>query len=169
MMSSGGLYPPTEPASWTATRRVVISGSMTFYGEMVKVARCLDSSAVKVITPDAEDHLPSQITLEQFEEFKREAAFAHLRRIRDPRTFGVLALNFDKYDIPDYIGPSTFAEIAVAAASGKRIYLIGDYPSVYAEELAYWGAVRLYGHFDELLRDYGRECLRPSPQLRLFG
>lgn len=169
MMGSATWHPPgAEPASWVATRRVVISGSMTFYGEMRRTAERLLNESIKLVLPDSEEALPDSISLEQYEAFKRETSFGHIRRIRDPRTFALLALNFDKHGIRDYIGPSTFAEIAVAAVSGKRVYLIGDFPDVYAEELASWGVVRLHGRLAPLIRDYSRECMKPSPQLRLF-
>jgi hypothetical protein len=171
MTVSANLHAPLgpEPGSWIATRRVVISGSMTFFGEMRRTAERLASDFVKSTVPVSEELLPATMSAEQYDAFKRDASFRHIRRIRDPRTFALLALNFDKHDIRDYIGPSTFAEIAVAAVSGKRIYLIGDYPEVYAEELATWGVIRLYGRLAPLIRDYSQECMKPSPQLRLFA
>jgi hypothetical protein len=156
-------------ASWVAKRRLVICGSITFYGQMQRAAETLRASAVKSVLPDPDDSLPASATQEQADIFKRELSFAHLRRIRNPVTFAILVLNFDKFAIPDYIGPSTFAEIAVAAVSGKRIYLIGDYPEVYSDELSAWQAVRLGGRLDALIGDYWRECVRPSPQMNLFA
>ena len=58
----------------------------------------------------------------------------------------ILALNIDKNNIPNYIGPSVFAEIAyaiglnIALEKNIQIYLINDLPdkSPYLEELKLW-------------------------------
>src|SRR5262245_28418343 len=102
-------------------RRIVLCGSMSAYDAMLRLVRALRDEGVRIVVPVAEDHIKPQLNPEAFERFKRDVSFAHLRRIRDPRTFAVLAVNVDKHGIRDYIGPNTFAEIAVAFAQRKRI------------------------------------------------
>src|SRR4028118_553833 len=111
------------PIQLGANRRIVICGSMTFFGYMSRIREQLLRNGVEAIIPDAEDHLTGALPPNELEEFRRSMALAHIRRVRNPRTFGVLAVNFDKYGLEDYIGPSTFAEIAIAAAHGKRIFI----------------------------------------------
>jgi hypothetical protein len=65
---------------------------------------------------------------DEVERFKRRVSLAHMRRVRHRSTFGILAVNLDKRGVTDYIDPSTFAEIAMAAAFNKRVYLLGGYP-----------------------------------------
>lgn len=151
-------------------RRVVICGSMTFYGEMLRMQDCLVQNDVPVELPDAEDDIVAALEQSEYERFKRRVTLAHLRRVRHRTTFAVLVLNLDKHDRPDYIGPSTYAEIAMASAFNKPVYLIGNVPSAYAEELAAWKAVPLNGRMDRLVEDYWASCVpRPQPQMKLFN
>jgi hypothetical protein len=76
----------------------------------------------------------------------------------DPRTFAVLAINADKHGIRDYIGPNTFAEVAVAFSQGKRIYLLQDVPQNLEDELRAWGVVPLRGDLGRLVGDFFACC-----------
>ena len=153
--------------AWNS-RRVVLCGSMTFYGEMIRVQHRLDKLSVPVSLPDAEDERIMALGIDQYERFKRRVSLAHMRRVRHRSTFGILVLNLDKRGVADYIGPSTFAEIAMATAFSKRVYLLGSCPESYADELAAWGAVALDGRLDRLIEDYWMTCL-PGAQLTMFG
>jgi hypothetical protein len=150
------------------TRRVVVCGSMTFYGQMCRVQEMLSEQSVRAVLPGAEDHLLGTMTPKEQDAFKRQVSLAHIRRIRSPQTFGILVLNLDKHGISGYIGPSTFAEIAIATVHGKRVFLIGPFPEIYAEELAAWGAVTLDGCLEPLIARYREACARPSRQLSMF-
>lgn len=158
-----------ENDEWTSNgRRVVVCGSMTFFGEMCRVKHTLATHSVGCVLPDAEDHVVHSMTSVQFEAFRREASFAHLRRVRHPATFAILAINFDKHGIRDYIGPSTFAEIAVATASHKKVFVLNDFPAAYAQELTTWQAIRLNGRLEPLVREYITQCAKPTRQLTMF-
>lgn len=87
---------------------------------MVDIAKMLSEHGVNVIIPEAESSLIHQLSLFDFEEFKRNVSFAYLRKIRDPKTYAVLAINLDQHKILNYIGPNTFAELAVAFAQSKK-------------------------------------------------
>jgi hypothetical protein len=151
-----------------SARRVVLCGSMTFYGEMIRVRDRLDKCSVPALLPDAEDERITSLGVDEYERFKRRVSLMHLRRVRHRSTFGILVLNLDKRGLADYIGPSTFAEIAMATAFNKRVYLIGVCPEFYADELAAWGAIALDGRLDRLIEDYRTACL-PGPQLTMFA
>jgi hypothetical protein len=156
-------------SSYRYTRRIVVCGSMAFYGQMCRVHEILSEQSVRAVLPGADDHLLAALTPREQDAFKREVSLAHIRRIRNPQTFGILVLNFDKHGISGYIGPSTFAEIAIATVHGKEVFLLGPYPETYAEELAAWGAVTLDGHLDQLITRYREACARESRQLSMFA
>ncbi len=149
-------------------KKVVLCGSMTFYGDMLRVRDRLSEARIASWLPDAEDERMMALRQDEYERFKRRVSLAHLRRVRHRSAFAVVVLNLDKQGVQDYIGPSTFAEIAMATAFGKRVYLLGDYPRVYADELIAWGSTALNGQLDKLIEDYWATCV-PEPQMRLFG
>lgn len=158
-------HPRTE---YEYSRRLVVCGSMAFYGQMCRLQAMLSQQSLRVVVPDADDYSTATMSPEQYEAFKREISFAHIRRIRNPQTFGILVVNLDKHTIHDYIGPSTFAEIAIAAVHGKHVFLLGDLPDAYAEELAAWGAVALRGRLAPLIALYRELCARETRQLSMF-
>jgi len=102
------------------------------------------------------------------EEFKRRVSFAYLKKIRHPSTFAVLAVNLDRHGIPNYIGPNTFAEITVAFAQSKRIYLYQGMPEAYVDELSAWRAVLLNGSLQQLATDFWQSCMQEDKQLKLL-
>jgi hypothetical protein len=152
-----------------ASQRLVICGSMTFYGYMIRTRDELTAYGVQTVLPEPENHLAESLSDHHFEDVRRDLAFAHVRKIRNPRTFGILVSNFEKHGLSNYIGPSTFAEIAIAAAHGKRIFLLNEFPPVYAEELEMWRAVPLRGRLNVLVTLYRDACLRPVRQLSMFA
>ena len=105
-------------------RRIVIIGSMSVYPSMIKVAKQLNSFGIKTVIPEEEGDIVKQVSLFDFDQFKRRASLSYLRKIRDPRTYCVLAMNLDKYGILNYVGPNTFAEIAVAFAQSNALWPI---------------------------------------------
>jgi predicted RNA-binding protein with PUA domain len=46
----------------------------------------------------------------------------------------VLILNYDKNNIPNYIGANTFLEMGVALYLGKKIFLLNEIPEVENKE-----------------------------------
>jgi hypothetical protein len=155
-------------ASMRTTRHVVLCGSMGVYPAIVETSYTLNALAVPTLVPDRDDERVARMTIEQFENFKRSVSFLHLRRVRDPRTFGVLAVNIDRHGIKDYIGPNTFAEIAVAFAQSKRIYLLQGIPEIYTDELQAWRAIPLFGDIERLGDDFRQFCAMADSQLSLF-
>lgn len=138
--------------------RLVLCGSMSVYPRLREEQRCLEGLGIPAVAPAPEDNLPKDWTVDDFRAFKRNVSLHHFRDISHPLTFGILVVNTDKHGIPNYIGPNTFAEIAVAFFQGKRIYLFHDAPSNLAEELEAWGVVVLNGSIEKLLDDYHASC-----------
>lgn len=113
--------------------------------EVMSVVRdALREANVPALVPPA-DIEPPELSFDEVVARKREASLAHIRRILDRATIGILVVNIDKYGQRDYIGPNAFAEIAVAFAHARRIFLYQGMPEQYAEELTAWGATCLYG------------------------
>ncbi len=150
------------------SRRIVLIGSMGAYYHILEVAHQLNSAGIPAVVPDAEDEAVRQMSLSAFEDFKRRVSFAHLRRIRDPRTYCVLAVNPDRHGILNYLGPNTFAEIAVAFAQSKKIYLLQGQPEAYIDELSAWRSISLQGNLKQLIADFQKDCMSEHPQMSLF-
>jgi hypothetical protein len=148
--------------------RVVLCGSMSAYAEMLKIAGDLEGRGISTIVPVPEDHIKHQLSYDEFQAFKREVSFRHLKHIRNPATYAVLAVNVDKHGIRSYVGPNTFAEIAVAFAQRKAIYLYQGIPATYEDELMAWGAVPVNGDFDRLVFAFERYRIGATAQLPLF-
>lgn len=149
-------------------KRIVICGSISFYSECIRIQRILRESDILSLIPTDDDEIKNRISEEMFQDYKRKASFDHIKKIRDPRTFGILAVNFNKYDILHYIGPNTFAEVAVAFAQSKRIYLLNGIPNVYEDELLAWRVIPLFGDLQQLIDDFRQNYLRETSQLQLF-
>ena len=80
-------------------------------------------------------------------------------------------MNCDKYGVSDYIGPNTFAEVAVALTHYKRIYLYQGIPDFYRDELVAWRAICLNGDTQRIISDYRQveaERALAAEQLELF-
>lgn len=150
-------------------RRVVLIGSMGAYQHILDVAQQLATIGIDTVIPEAEEQAVQQLSLPEFEQFKRRVSFAYLKKIRDPRTFCVLAVNVDRHGILNYVGPNTFAEIAVAFAQTKKIYLLQGVPEAYVDELSAWRAVALRGELAPLIADFWENCaVEEHPQLPLL-
>jgi len=149
-------------------RRIVLIGSMGVYEKLLIIAERLNAVGIQTVVPEVEGHLIQQLSLFDFEAFKRRVSFAYLRKIRDPRTYCVLAINQDLHGISDYIGPNTFAEIAVAFAQSKKIYLYQGMPEAYVEELSAWRCVPLRGNVEQIVSDFRGDCMVEDAQLRLL-
>lgn len=147
---------------------VVLCGSMTHFPSMHRVYSELRGEDVPAQLPDAEDEDVTALDQERYRSFVRHATLAHLRRVGSRRTFGILVANFDKHGVDDYIGPSTFAEIATAAGRGKRIFVLNGFPSIYGDHLTAWGAVALHGRLEPLVALYHGAC-RGATEMNQFS
>lgn len=147
-----------------SSKRIVLCGSMTTFDEMKDTAWSLAQRGVLTELPPPDPEIPKQ----HEDAYKRLASFAHIRRIRSTETYAILVVNPKRYGLVDYIGPSTFAEIAIAFAQRKPIYLLYGPPAVFEAELAAWNASSLYGNLDVLANHYAEECADVERQLRLF-
>lgn len=139
-------------------RRVVICGSMAFSAHMERVAKHLADYDVLAVLPDDKDMAAEMGGQGGYEQFKRAVSRAHIAKVRDPRTVGILVVNFDKRGIKSYIGPNTFAEIAIAFADRKKVYLLNGIPGMYADELSAWGVTDLAGNLEKVAEQLRQTC-----------
>lgn len=149
-------------------QRIVLIGSMGVYERIKECADKLNSLGIRTVIPEEEGETIQQLSLFDFEYFKRKVSFSYLKKIRHPMTYCVLAVNLDRHGILNYIGPNTFAEIAVAFAQSKKIYLLQSAPDAYSDELSAWRSINLYGSLERLIVDFKKDCMTEDPQFRMF-
>ncbi len=119
-------------------KKIVICGSMKFKEEMKKAQKILQDNGFDVLIPEDPKNIINST-------MKREYSMLHFNKIADSHTDAILVLNFDKNDKKNYIGPNSFAEIALAFFLNKRIYLLNDLYEPYKDELLAWEVITLNG------------------------
>ena len=141
---------PIPPAN--SKCRVVLCGSLSFYGHIIQVRNLLRNNGIIAIPPHPpfDNSNPTEVNVA---ESRRAEAFAHLRRIKYPLTRAILVVNPEKHGIKGYIGPSTFAEICVAFSHSKKIFVLYDFPSVFEQELSEWNATPFLGDLDTCVKE----------------
>ncbi len=149
-------------------KAVVICGSMSFYKLMLKLHEDLAQVGVPSVIPSDDGDYRLSFVNTLFESYKKAASFRHIVRIRNKHTYGILVVNPEKHGISDYIGPNTFAEIAIAFAHRKRIYLFGQIPEFYQDEISAWGGVSLGGDLSVLVSDFQNNTAVDDSQPWLF-
>lgn len=134
--------------------RLMICGSMSFYGKMQLCQEFLMKHGIDVIIPKDEGDLPSDIDESSFLQFKKRVSTSYLKKIRDSSTEAILVFNEEKKGLENYIGANTFVEIAMAFAWNRKIYLLNDYYEPYRDELLAWECKCLNGNLNTLIQDW---------------
>lgn len=120
--------------------RIVLSGSSKVKESVFEIAKKLESKGYEVVVPrEFIVHMK-----------KREHSMRHFDEICKDETDILLAVNEPKNGIKNYIGPNTFAEIAMAFYKQKRVYVLNDLYEPYLDELKGWGVVPLKGDLNRL-------------------
>ena len=119
-------------------KRIVMCGSMKNKENLFKYADYLRDKGYEVVTPKEFKVEMSKIDSSQL----------HFNEIANQNTDIVLAANDTKNGIENYIGPNTFAEIAMALHYNKKIYLLNDIYPPYKDELEGWNVIPLKGNLD---------------------
>lgn len=107
---------------------------------MSRIAQFLRDAGLRVVVPAPDE--PSETT-EISDRVKRMASWRHMDYIQKRRTAAVLVVNVDRPNVRHYIGPNSFAEISVAFAVRRPVFLLQGMPESYAEELTAWGVTCL--------------------------
>ncbi len=112
---------------------------MQLLSQFVYWKRKLKRAGYRVLLPTLVNYRVRYRTRETLRVKRRENR-KHFEKIR--RSDAILVLNYPTKKSPNYIGGSTFGEIAVAFSMGKRIFLANAIPrdSIFREELQVWGA-----------------------------
>lgn len=130
-------------------RTVVICGSMKNLELMTRIGEILEHSGLDVITPEPDEHTALSTAK------KRDASRRHMSHIRSRHTAAILVVNVDRPEAHNYVGPNSFAEISVAFADDRRVFLLQGMPDCYADELHAWGVECLNGDPRKMVRDLG--------------
>jgi hypothetical protein len=138
---------------------------MSFVPDMVRISELLAARNVVSVLPDDVDLTAEYGTPEQYNRFKRGVSRAHINKVRDPQTIGIVVVNINKRGIRGYIGPNTFAEIAIAFADAKKIFVMNGIPSGFGDELNAWGVRDLNGNLEPLVSEYHEQCRQDRSQL----
>lgn len=143
-------------------RRVVICCNRIFREQAAALQQQLKDEGIPNTLLTIEDANGEEITNRSSEEHKLRAFNAYFRKIQNNRTWALLVINPQKYEIENYIGPMTFASCVAAFAQRKRMYLLHGFPekdgrpTVFAEELKSWRAVNLRGSLSRLKEEFQR-------------
>jgi len=130
--------------------KITIFGSIAFYDEMLNIKKQLEQRGQVVKLPPFEipDDNGKMIPIKEYYDRrktetsdtgwiwdrKEEAIRTHFDKVAWADT--VLILNYDKNNIPNYIGGNTFLEIGVAFHLNKKIFLLNPIPEItYKEEI----------------------------------
>lgn len=116
--------------------KITICGSMTFYVEMREIKDGLEVLGHEVLVPidTYSDDVPiearSDISDKQKISAKIEYDFIreHFRKIEE--SDAILVLNYEKKNVPGYIGGNTFLEMGHAFGLGKKIFLMNPVPNM---------------------------------------
>ena len=120
--------------------RIVLSGSSKVKEKVFEIAKILEEKGYEVVVPKE-----FYVHME-----KREHSMRHFDEICKKETDILLAVNETKNGIKNYIGPNTFAEIAMAFYKQKKVYVLNDLYEPYLDELKGWGVIPLKGQLDKI-------------------
>lgn len=81
----------------------------------------------------------------------KEASLLHFSEIDKEDVDALLIVNENKNGQENYIGANVFAELAFGFYKNKKIFLLNDIYTPYAEELIAWEVIPLKGKLDSLI------------------
>lgn len=114
---------------------ITICGSMQFHQKMRDVRKKLESMGHTVFVPkgielmDASGYkVPDEVKEKIQHKIEHDFIREHFRKIE--QADAILALNYDKKGIINYIGGNTFLEMGLAFWLGKKIFLLHPIPDM---------------------------------------
>ena len=129
-------------------KKIVVSGSMSLSEKMKNIKRQLTDIGYMVVIPEEIEW--DSIPKDKYDEYKKELSLKYFNEIAKEDTYAVLAVNDMKRGIENYIGASTFAEIAIAFYFGKKIFVLNEIFEPYKDELSAWSVVPLNGNLSNI-------------------
>lgn len=117
--------------------KIVICASMSAAEKIIQIKEELEKLGNEVIVPaNMERHLAKTFNAHESmeEKIKDDLIRKYFQEIR--HADAVLALNYDKNGIKNYIGGNTFLELAFGHVLGKKLFLINSIPEIsYKDEI----------------------------------
>ncbi|HJX50973.1 MAG TPA: hypothetical protein VJ438_05930 [Candidatus Nanoarchaeia archaeon] len=111
--------------------KIFIACSKHFYHKIPEIQKKLENRGHKITLPNSYDNPFKE------EELKRLSREEHIewksKMMRNDKknikpNDAILVLNFEKKDIPNYIGGATFLEIYKSWELGKKIFILNNLP-----------------------------------------
>jgi len=129
---------------------ITICGSIAFYDKMLDIKKKLEQLDYQVKLPpfEVKDENGNMISVKEYYskrkaeindaswiwDRKEEAMRLHFQKVE--WCDAVLILNYDKNDIPNYIGVNTLLEMGFAFHLNKKLFLLNEIPEIsYKEEI----------------------------------
>lgn len=111
--------------------KIFIISSASFYDKIPPIKQYLESKGFELVMPNTYNNpnLEKEVWKKGFKahaELEKELFKLSEEKIKD--VDAVLCVNFEKYNIKNYIGGATFIEIYEAFKNNKKIYLYHDIP-----------------------------------------
>lgn len=121
-------------------KNIILCGSMKVKDKIIEISNELKKKGFNVLLPvECMQGVDKSI-----------ASRAHFNRISDPNNEIILVINTTKNNIDNYIGPNSFAEIALGFYYYKKVYLLNDLYEPYKDELISWNVIPLNGDIDKI-------------------
>jgi len=141
--------------------KIAICVSLDFTNRLEEIVNQLTQRGHEVIIPKtAEMILNGEVTLEQIMKEKENGEIVNRAIKQDSIRYyfekikeadAILALNFDKRGIKNYIGGNLFLEMGFAHVLGKKIFLLYEIPDmIYKDEIRAMQPIILNGDLNKI-------------------
>lgn len=123
-------------------KRIVLCGSRTFKDEIIELGHKIEEKGYEIVVPK-EFLIPMN---------KKDHAMLHFSEISNKKTDCVLIVNEEKNGVKNYIGPNSFAEVAMGFYNKKKVFLKNDIYEPYKDELLGWEVIPLKGDLEKMFK-----------------
>ncbi|MGE0793075.1 MAG: hypothetical protein AB7V77_02750 [Candidatus Woesearchaeota archaeon] len=121
--------------------KLTIVGSIKFVDKYKEVKKYLEEKGHQIILPikdEIEEPLPPEVKLKAMEVFNKNLK----------ESDGILVMNYEKNNEPNYMGVNSLMEIGMAFNRGKKIFIFNSIPEFCKDEVKAIGSVELNGNLD---------------------
>lgn len=119
---------------------ITLCGSLSHADMFIEAKVALEKKGHTVLLPHSvEAHQPKAMWKalkeshpEEYVRRKQERMRGHFKKIES--SDAVLVLNYEKKDVPNYIGPNTLIEMGIAFHLGKTLYMLNPIPDLWLKD-----------------------------------